>query len=133
VLEHRDIHGGHSVDGGCPLLLQALQNRLRIEVLARNQEGRLVDRAAEDPDHDPEAVVERYRNTYAVGRTKPLAGAHIPSVQENAPVAEEHALREAGGARGVLEVDGIAGRQLGFSLFKLLRRDRLAQPDEIRP
>ena len=66
-----------------------------------------VRHAGQIAQHHPEAVIERHRNAkpVAVSEAHPLT--HPEAVVEEVVVSEHRAFGEAGGARGVLDIDDI--------------------------
>ncbi|MCY1536119.1 hypothetical protein D9M68_715620 [compost metagenome] len=72
--------------------------------------------AAEVAHHHAEAVVQRHRDHQAVLLGQPHALSDHVAVVEDVVVTEGGALGEAGGAGGVLDVDGVVELQAGLAL-----------------
>src|SRR5690606_4796201 len=106
-VELRDEHGGHPVQRGAALLLDGAQGGRRVEGRGGDDHAGAVGGGREVAHHHAEAVVEGHRDAdpvlLAVGDQLP----HEVTVVEDVVVGEGGALGEAGGARGVLDVDGV--------------------------
>ncbi len=118
VFQFGDEHGGHAVDGRAALLGDGLERGQRVEVFRRNHHRRTVRHAHHDAQHHAEAVEERHRDAQLILAGKAHALADQQAVVHKIVMAQQRALGRAGGARGVLNVDGVvkfqgrgAGRQ----------------------
>jgi len=109
MLELRDEHGGHAVKRRAALLLHGFERGERVELRrGENQRGARCQRR-HDPDHAAETVVERHgrADAVALGGFQPLADEQ--SVVDQVAVGQKHALRRAGCAGGVLDIDHVLG------------------------
>ena len=124
-----DEHRGHAVQRGRPLRLGRLEDGRRIEALARVDHGGPVRHAAEVAHDHAEAVIERH------GDEEPVAVREAEELRREVPVvqdivmAERGALRVAGGAARVLDVDRVVELLLALPPRQVLgaHRRRLRQ------
>jgi len=107
VIELADEHRGHAVERGALLLGDALQARQGIEGLGRDDHRRAVGGAGEVPQDHAEAVVEGHRDEHPIVLGQLHRLTHEVAVVEHVVVGEHRPLGKAGGARGVLNVDGV--------------------------
>ena len=113
VAELSDEHGRHAVQARAPLLGASSERGLSLERLRRIHHARPVRGGGEVPEHHPEAVVERHRDAHRVLLAVSEQLAREVAVVEDVVVAERRALREAGGAARVLDVDRVVEVELG--------------------
>ena len=90
-------------------------------------------RARQVAEHHPKAVVERDRDADAVDLGVATALADEEAVVEDVAVAERRALREAGRAARVLNVDRVVGRQGGADRFELRFPNLLCPRQQLVP
>ena len=120
VLKLRDEHGGHSVHSSAALLLDGRHDQDGIEVLGRQHHCRPVRHAGQIGEHHAKAMVKGNRYAKPVGVRKLHAFADEVAVVQDVMVRENHALRETGCARGILNVNGIVKVKALFPLLQNL-------------
>ena len=106
-----DKHRGHAVERGAALRRDGLQHGARVEGVAWIDHGCANRDAGQVPKHHAEAVVQRHGNADPVLFGEALGLAGEVAVVQDALVRECRPLREAGGARCELDVDGVVGLQ----------------------
>ena len=116
----RDEHAGHAVERRAALLAHRLQGEEGIEGLSGRHDTRAMSGAAEVADHHSKAVVEGHGDADAVLLRVAEGLAEEVGVVEDVVVGEGRALGCAGGARGVLDVDGIVELQPRFPRGQVL-------------
>src|SRR5690242_19763199 len=109
----RDEHGGHAVQRGTAFGLHGPQGRDRVEGRSRDDHARTVAGRGEVAHDHAEAVVERHRDADPVRLGVVAQLADEERVVEDVVVRQRRTLRETGGTRGVLNVDGVVGIQIG--------------------
>ncbi len=120
VRELGDEHRRHAVERRAALLGDRRERRLRLERGRRDDHARAVGHRAEVAHDHAEAVVEGHRDADAVLGPVAARGADEVAVVEDVAVRERRALRGAGRAARVLDVDRVAGGERG-----LARRQRV--------
>ncbi len=120
--EFRDEHGGNAVDRRAALLVDGLHGRQRIEEVGGDDHGGAMREAGHVAQHHAEAMVEGHRNADPVALGQLHGVADKAAIVGHVVVAQLGALGLAGGAAGVLDVDGVVrlearltGAQLGGS------------------
>jgi len=83
--------------------------------------------------HHAEAVVERHRDADAIGRRVAAALADEESVIEDVVVRERRTLGEAGGARGILDVDRFVELRRGKPRFQLVFAHAVGEIEHVVP
>jgi hypothetical protein len=142
VVQLGDEHRRHAVERGAAFRGHRLERRAGVERRGGDDHARAVGDRAEVAHHHAEAVVEGHGDADAVGLRVAAALADEVAVVEDVAMAERRALRRAGRAAGVLDVDGVAGRQLRLAGGERVRRDlrgaveeavprRVADPDHV--
>ena len=104
-----DEHRRHAVQARAPLVGHGLQHGGGVEGGRRDHHRGAVGGAPEVAQDHAEAVVEGHGDAHPVGLGVAAALAHEVAVVEDVGVAERGALRVAGGARRVLDVDRVVG------------------------
>ena len=133
MVELGDEHRGHAVERRAPLGLEGGQGPVGAERRPRRDHARAVGGAREVADDHAEAVVERHRDAHAVLFRVAEDLAAEEAVVQDVVVRQGRALRGAGGARGVLDVDGVVERQAGLARRELAVPDRRALLEQRRP
>ena len=121
VVEHGDEHGGHAVDGDASFVLDRREGRGRVEGVGGIDDGGATGGAAEVAHHHAEAVVEGNGDAEAVAGLEPLDAGDAIGVVEDVVMGESCALGEAGGARGILNVDGVVELERALAIAKVVR------------
>ena len=126
VAELGDEHAGNAVERRAAFGAHRFQGEEGIERLARGHDASTVGGAGEVADHHPEAVVEGHGNAHAVVLGVAHGLGQEVTVVQDVVMGEGRALGSAGGARGVLDVDGIVELEEALALRERLRADTLA-------
>ena len=133
MAELGDEHGGHAVDGGAAFVGYGGESLERVEVLGGNDHGGAVDDAVERAHDAAEAVVEGHGDAEAVVLVHLHAVADVEGVGQDVVVGEGRALGVAGGARGVLDVDGVVGAALGLAGLEVCCAHLLGVGEQVAP
>ena len=128
-----DEHGGHAVERGRPLRLGRLEDGGRIEALARVDHGGPVAHAAEIAHDHAEAVIERHGDEEPVAVREAEQLRREVAVVQNIVMAEGGALRVAGGAARVLDIDRVVELLLALAPRQVLGADRRRLRQELGP
>ena len=102
-------------------------------MLGGDDHGGAVDDAVEGAHDAAEAVVERHGDAETVTLVHLHAVADVEGVGEDVVVGEGCALGVAGGAGGVLDVDGVVGAALGLAGLKIGRAHLLGVGEQVAP
>ena len=126
MLELGDEHRRHAVDRRAPVRLDRAQRRFGVERFGGNDHRGAVRHRREVAQHAAEAVIERHRHADAVvvGVSQHLADEE--AVVQDVVMRERGALREAGRAGRVLDVDRIVELKQRFARCQIGRRARSA-------
>ena len=116
MLELADEHRRHAVERSAALLLHGLHGEHGVVSLGGDDHRRAVRRACEVAEDHAEAVIEGDGDANAVlfGVVERLADEE--PVVEDVVVRQRRALGEAGGARGVLNIDRVVELERLFDL-----------------
>ena len=133
VVEHGDEHRGHAVEAGAALGHDGFEHGPGLERGRRDHDGGAVGGAGQVAEDHPEAVVEGHGDADPVDRRVAAALADEVPVVHDVAMGEGGALREPGGAAGVLDVDGVVGRQRRLGGGELGVGDGVAGGDERVP
>jgi hypothetical protein len=120
VVEFGDEHRGHAVEGGAAVFGDGLQGGERVEPLAGEDDGGTMRHAGERADHHAEAMIHRHRDADEVAVGVVHHFANEEAVVEDVVVGQRGALRQAGGAGGELDVDGIVELQARGEVLEAL-------------
>ena len=107
-----DEHRGDAVERGAALLLDRLEGLDRVEARGGDDHRGAVGGRGQVAHHHAEAVIEGHRDADLVLGRVAAQFADEEAVVEDVVVGQGGALREAGGSRGVLDVDRLVGRKL---------------------
>ena len=105
VLKFSDEHGRDAVDSGAFLFFYSLENFQRVEYFHRYHGGAVGD-AGHDGKDAAEAVEEGNRDAEPVFFAELHAFADVEAVVDDVAVGQHDPFGEAGGAGGVLHIDG---------------------------
>ncbi len=119
ILQLRDEHGRHPVDGGATFRLHPLQYRSGVEMLAGDHQTGPHRDTQQVGQHHAEAVIEGHRYTKPVLLAEVHGLGAEPGIVEQIVVGQQHRLGEAGGARGVLDIDRIVPVEARGDIFQL--------------
>ena len=133
MAELGDEHGGDAVDGGAAFVGYGLQGLERVKVLGGDDHSGAVDDAVEGAHDAAEAVVEGHGDAEAVALVHLHAVADVEGVGEDVVVGEGRALGVAGGAGGVLDVDGVVGAALGLASLEIRCANVLGLSQQVVP
>ena len=103
MLHHGDKHGGHTVEGGDVLVVDAGQSGLGGEV-GQGVHGGSVGHGGGHGQHHAEAMEHGHLDHHAVGGGQLHVVADVLTVVDHVVVGQHNALGEARGTRGVLHV-----------------------------
>ena len=118
-----DEHGGNPVQRGAAFLLDGGQHRCRVKGFAGIDHARAVGGGRQVAHDLPEAVIQRHGDADAIVLAVLQRAADEVAVVQDVVVGQGRALGEAGGAAGVLNVDGIVGIQRLLTVVHFLLGD----------
>ena len=107
VIEERDEHRRHAVQGRAAFRLHRFEHRLRIEALSRIDHRGAMRDAGEVPEHHAEAVIERHRNAQAIGFREAHRLPDEETVVQDVVVRQRCTFGRAGRARRELDIDRV--------------------------
>ena len=122
VVHHGDEHGGHAVEGGDPLLVDAGQGGLGGEV-GQGAHGGPVGHGGGHGQYHAKAVEHGHLDHHPVCGGQIHVVPDILAVVDHVVVGEHDALGEAGGAGGVLHVGHVVEAHIGGPAADLLGGD----------
>ena len=128
-----DEHRRHAVQRGAPLLRDRGEGQRRVETGCRDDHAGAVGGGREVAHDHAEAVVEGHRDADPVLLGVAAALTDEVAVVEDVAVRERRALRETGCAGGVLDVDGVAGLEVGLHHGQPLGAHLVGAREEVVP
>ncbi|GBD36743.1 hypothetical protein HRbin36_01871 [bacterium HR36] len=107
MVQFRQEHRRHAVNGCASLLVNGLQSRQWVERFCGYDHGGSVDHAHQCAHHAAKTVVKRHRNTQAVLLTECQTLADVVGVHKQITVRQHRTFRKTSSAGSVLDVDDI--------------------------
>src|SRR5260370_31692630 len=119
MIQLRDKHRGHAVEGGTLGVLNRLEGGQRIKRFGRDNHGTPVDRAYQCSEDAAETMIERDGNADAVSlRGVQLLG-QVENVHEQLALGHHSAFEEAEAGGSVLNIDDVIGIDFRVAVRKL--------------